>query len=275
MDGARPVAARWRESAGGRGTTTFDTVIDATGLAGLLSEKYFRNRREEEAFANVAVGGYWNGAAPYRDDAGLVHPGVFSMEALKSGAGWTWAIPLHDNTLSVGVVMHRDNYRDRRRQLGSLDAFYDHSIAESPDVASRICGAKRVGELRAWKDYSYFADQFCGAGYYLAGDAAGFIDPLFSTGVHMAFLGALTAAAGICATDRREVSETEALQFHGRCLRQAYTRLAVTVAGFYRQLFDQREVILPRVIRGNFQLALDLIRPSASGKAIRRVAGHG
>ncbi len=267
MEGARPVAANWRDSAGSRGTITFDTVIDATGLAGVLSAKHFRNRREEPAFANVAVGGYWKGAAPYGDDKGVVHPGVFSMEALTSGAGWTWAIPLHDNSLSVGVVMHRDYYSERRRQLGSLEALYADGIAASPDVSSRLGGAERAHELHVWRDYSYFADEFSGHGYYLAGDAAGFIDPLFSTGVHMAFLGALTAAAGICAAERGEVRESEALQFHDGCLRQAYTRFAVTVAGFYRQLLNQQEVVLPRVTSRNFQLAFDLIRPVVSGNA--------
>ena len=202
---------------------------------------------------------------PYQDHRGVLRPGAFSMEALMDGSGWTWAIPLHDGTLSVGVVVHRDVYTERRRSLTSLGDYFEHTLQRSPDVNSLILGAVREGEIRVWRDYSYFASEFAGPGYRLAGDAAGFIDPLFSTGVHLAFLGALSAAATICAVVRDEVDESVAQLFHERCLRQAYTRLMVTVAGFYCQIRDQEHVVLPSVSSDNFQLAFDWIQPIVSG----------
>jgi flavin-dependent dehydrogenase len=264
---SRPVAAVTRSADGSVQRIAFDYFVDATGQTGLLSAKYLRNRREEVAFANVAVGGYFRGARRYRDCHGVEHRGVFSMEALIDGSGWTWAIPLHDGTLSVGVVVHRDIYKNRRKASHSPDDYFTKTLELSPDVTALISGASREGEIRTWRDYSYFASGFAGRSYRLAGDAAGFIDPLFSTGVHLAFLGALSSAATICAVLRGEISEEVALTFHQRCLSQSYTRFMVTVAGFYCQIRNQQSLVLPSVSGENFQLAFDLIQPVVSGNA--------
>lgn len=265
FDGGRPVAAKLTGNDGSEERLAFDHIVDATGLAGLLTTRYFKNRREEEAFANVAVGGYFRGALPYRDDAGVEHPTDFAMEALVDGSGWIWAIPLHDGLLSVGVVLHRDAYRERFKEQGSNLGVFEWGLSASRDIPPRLESATREGEIRVWRDYSYFAAEYAGPGYRLAGDAAGFIDPLFSTGVHMAFLGGLSAAATICSEIRGDLEAQRLERFHHRCLSQAYTRFAVTVAGFYRQLHDQREVMLPGISADNFQLAFDLIRPVISG----------
>jgi flavine halogenase len=263
----RPVAAVTRSVDGSTGSIAFDYFVDATGQSGLLSAKYFKNRHEELAFANVAVGGYFRGARPYRDFQGVERPGAFSMEALTDGSGWTWAIPLHDGTLSVGVVVHRDVYKTRRRAWQSPEHYFAKTLELSPDVTSLISGTPREGEIQTWRDYSYFAAAFAGPGYRLAGDAAGFIDPLFSTGVHLAFLGALSSAATICSVLRGELAEEAAQRFHERFLRQSYTRFMLTVAGFYRQIRDQKTLVLPSISRENFQLAFDLIQPVVSGNA--------
>jgi flavine halogenase len=267
FEDSRPVAVTTRTADGSVGRIAFDYMVDATGQAGLLSAKYFRNRSEEVAFANVAVGGYFRGARTYRDNLGVERRGVFSMEALTDGSGWTWAIPLHDGTLSVGVVVHRDIYKSRRRTWSSLEEYFAKTLELSPDVTSLISGISPEGDIRTWRDYSYFATRFAGQGYRLAGDAAGFIDPLFSTGVHLAFLGALSSAATICAVLRGEISEEVAQTFHERCLRQSYTRFMVTVAGFYCQIRNQESLVLPSVSRDNFQLAFDFIQPVVSGNA--------
>lgn len=264
MDGEEPRAALWRRGEE-RGRTEADYFVDATGLSGLFATKVLKNRHKQEEFANVAVGGYWRDFHEYRDEEGVEHRGAFSMEALTDGAGWTWAIPLHDGTLSVGVVVHRDIYKERVARLGSLEAFYEDALRTSPDVTKLIRDGRREGEIRVWRDYSYFAEQYSGSRYRLAGDAAGFVDPLFSSGVHMAFLGALSSAATICSEARGTLARGEAERFHDLCLRQAYTRFIVMVAGFYRQLRNQDEVVLHGISAENFQLAFDLIQPVVSG----------
>ena len=265
FENGRPVAADLSMPDGSTQKLAFDYMVDATGLSGLLSTHYFNNRREEPAFANVAVGTYYFGARPYRNPQGEEEPGAFSMEALTDGSGWTWAIPLHTGELSVGVVLHRDVYRERFKQLGSNEAVFEATMKSSPDVTALVETATRGDDIRVWRDYSYFAREYAGPGYRLAGDAAGFIDPLFSTGVHMAFLGALSAAATICSEMHGEAKAAELERFHHRCLSMAYTRLAVTVAGFYRQLHNQQEIVLPGITHENFQSAFDFIQPVVSG----------
>ncbi|GGK90950.1 NAD(P)/FAD-dependent oxidoreductase [Mangrovihabitans endophyticus] len=265
FDGDRPVAATVRSANGGASTISFDHLIDASGQSGLLSAQCLRNRRAEEAFANVAVGTYFRGAAPYRDRDGRPRPGAFFMEALTDGSGWAWAIPLRGDRLSVGIVMHRDVFTARRAESGSPEATFDALLLAAPDITGLVRRAERIEKVRVWRDYSYFADRYCGPGFRLAGDAAGFIDPLFSTGVHMAFLGALSAAATICSEVNADLPAPVLERFHHRCLSKAYTRLIVTVAGFYRQLRDQRAIVLPGVTSENFQLAFDLIQPVVSG----------
>ena len=266
FEGDRPVAVRWSH-AGQTGRTTFTHLIDASGLTGLMAQRYLRNRHVQETFANVAIGGYWTGAADYRDEDGKVHPGTFSMEALADSSGWTWAIPLHDGTISIGVVIHRDTYRAWKELLGTRDKIYRHGLSLCPDIQRLLERATFQGELHEWADYSYVADNFSGPFFRLAGDAAAFIDPLFSSGVHLALLGGLSAASTIRAVDRGELDETAAGHFHDRYVRRAYTRFVVMVAGFYNQIRQQDAVTLPGVQPLNFQDAFNLIQPVVTGNA--------
>jgi flavin-dependent dehydrogenase len=265
FNGQRPVAVDWSRPDGNTGRTSFDYLVDASGLTGLVAKRYLKNRQVQEAFANVAIGGYWTGAAPYQDMGGTMHPGAFSMEALADSSGWTWAIPLHDGTLSVGVVVHRDTYRKWKEQFGSPDGIYKHGLSLCPDILLLLENATFQGELREWQDYSYVADTFSGQNLRLVGDAAAFIDPLFSSGVHLALLGGLSAATTIRAVDRGEIDEAGAGHFHDRYIRRAYTRFVVMVAGFYNQIRQQQAVTLKGVDAQSFQDAFNLIQPVVSG----------
>lgn len=265
--GARPIALTWRRSDRGEGRTEFEHLIDASGLQGLVATRYLRNRTFQEAFANVAVGGYWRGHTPYRTPDGRVQSGEFFMEALADGSGWTWAIPLHDGTLSVGVVVHRDHYRGLRAALGDNEAVYAERLTRSPEVAAMLAGARRDGDVKAWQDFSYIAGSFAGPGLRLVGDAAAFIDPLFSSGVHMAMLGALSAAASIAAELRGEVEAAAAARFHDACVRKAYTRFSVIVAGMYKQIRRQDTTVLYGVEGADFRRAFDVVMPVLGGAA--------
>ncbi|MES2936953.1 MAG: NAD(P)/FAD-dependent oxidoreductase [Pseudomonadota bacterium] len=220
------------------GTTAFDFLVDASGLNGLLSAKYLNNRKFQEHFANVAIGNYWRNYSSYKPE----QPGVFFLEVIKGGLGWTWTIPLHSGELSVGVVIHRDTFVKWKKECNNdLNAVYMRGVQGCPAIMKMLEGAHISKTVEAWSDYSYVAEKFSDPGYRLAGDAAGFIDPFFSTGVHMAGLGALSSAATICAVIRGDVEETEACKFHEQCIRRSYNRLMLTVGGFYKQMRNQNE----------------------------------
>ncbi len=108
--------------------------------------------------------------------------------------GWFWLIPLPGNVMSVGFVGNQSAWKGRQ---GSAQDLFLQRIASSPTVAARMRNAEIASEIYATANYSYRARQGNGQGYLMIGDAYGFVDPMFSTGVLMAMtageLGAKTA----------------------------------------------------------------------------------
>lgn len=272
-DNSEPVALTYKARNGTEGEIAFDYLVDASGLNGILATKYLKNRDYQECFANVAVGGYFADCEPYLAD----QPGAFFSEAIGDGRGWIWAIPLHDGTISVGAVVHRSKFSELMERFQDRAAVFRDCVERCPTIARMIKGARLTGDMRVWQDYSYCARQFSGRNFRLAGDAAGFIDPLFSTGVHMAMLGGLTAAATLSAVIRGEIAERFAADFHDTYVRRAFTRFVLLVAGAYRQIKNQDAVVLfsprkpvdalgtPEVSGESFQMAFQAMQPILSG----------
>jgi hypothetical protein len=96
-------------------------------------------------------------------------------------------------------------------------------------------GATLAGDVQAEQDYSYVSDRFCGPGYFLVGDSACFLDPLLSTGVHLAQYSAMLAAASISSAMKGEVEEPDAYRFYEYIYRRAYTRMLVLVSTLYEK----------------------------------------
>lgn len=226
FDGERAVAVRWAENAR-RGRISFDYLVDASGRGGVMSTKYLKSRRFHSVFRNVAAWSYWKGATPLAKGP----EGAITVASIPDG--WFWAIPLHDGTLSVGLVTGRDNFNHKRDELGSIEAVYHTALEECPAVSDLIDSAERVTGMKVEQDYSYVSERFSGPGYLLAGDAACFLDPLLSTGVHLATYSAMLGAAAIGSMLRGEVLEPEAREFYDTVYRQSYERLLVLVSVFY------------------------------------------
>ncbi len=231
----RPVAVDWTGPDGREGRTSFQYLIDASGRAGVLGARQLRHRRFHDVFRNVAAWGYWRGAKPlpHAPDGAI---GVFSLPR----HGWLWAIPLHDGTLSVGLVTDKHSFTQARRHAGSTQALYDRALAQCPSLARLLDDAHLASGLKVESDYSYVSDAFCGPGYFLAGDAACFLDPLLSTGVHLAMYSATLAAASLASVLTGEVEQADARGFYQTAYRHAYERLLVLVSAFYR-IHDGRD----------------------------------
>ncbi|MFF5447696.1 NAD(P)/FAD-dependent oxidoreductase [Streptomyces sp. NPDC012888] len=224
----RARSAAWTSPDGHEGSTSFRHLVDASGRAGLLTARHFRTRRFHDAFRNVATWTYWQGAEP----APGAPEGAIRLHSLPDH-GWFWAIPLHDGTLSVGLVTDKHSFARSRHELGSTEALYADRLARTPALARLLADAVRTAGLRVESDYSYTAERFCGPGWFAAGDAACFLDPLLSTGVHLAMYSGLLAAASIAATLHDDATETEATAFYQGAYRHAYERLLVLVGAFY------------------------------------------
>ena len=258
--GDPPVKVNWKNCQT-TGAIKFDFLIDASGLNGIMSQRYLKNRTFQEGFKNVALVRYYANTNELRKE----HKGAIFVEGLTNSAGWTWAIPLHDGTLSVGAVIDSKCYFDQRKENTSLDEIACWALSKSPECTALIGDGELVSETKVFKDYSYLAEQLAGPGYRLIGDAAGFIDPFFSTGVHMAFLGALSAAATILGEIKGELSAEGAEAFHHKLLRRAYIRFLLAVGGMYDRIRENTNAQFVNVAEEDIRLAFDVLDPLVSG----------
>ncbi len=211
----------------------FDYLIDATGRTGLLSARQLGTRRHEPNLRNIAVWGYWEDTAVLPGTP----PGGINM--LSAPTGWYWIIPLAGGRTSIGFVTSKDHFAERRPAFDSLEAMYAQLIEDSEAVKGLVGDTRFLGPVRAETDYSYVAERFCGPGYMLVGDAACFLDPLLSTGVHLALYSALNAAACIASVCRGEVTEEAASNFYEVSYRRAYTRIYALVSVMYERFLGK------------------------------------
>ncbi len=231
-EAGRPCRAHWIRpgDAGSRGTIEFDHLLDCSGRTGIMALRYLRNRKYHRVFQNVALWGYWEGAVcsepRYRE-------GSIAVGSIPDG--WLWSIPLSGGRTSIGAVLHKSAFRRMKDEAPNLGSIYREAIASSPLLAKICAPATLVSDVMLETDYSYAAETFCGPGFFLCGDAACFLDPLLSTGVHLAMLSGLLGAASAASLLRGEVSELQALSFFEKSYRQSYLRFLVFVSAFYDQ----------------------------------------
>jgi halogenation protein CepH len=222
-EGAAPVLeVRARDGATHRVAPRF--VIDASGQTALIGRA--RGFRQfNEFFKNLAVFGYFTGAERL--------PGELANHILSAAFadGWFWYIPLHDGTMSVGAVVDAKRWRDVAD--ADPEATYRGLIARCPAIADRLARATLVSPVRIIRDYSYSSTQFWGPGWLLAGDAACFIDPVFSTGVHLACLAGFLGAKAADAILAGALPEAEALAGYEASYRAAFERYLRFLYFFY------------------------------------------
>ncbi len=162
-------------------------VVDASGQNGIMGRQ-MNLRRWDESFRNLAVYAYYDGTEH------LLPPADTNIFIESYTHGWLWTIPLHTGRASVGAVVDQQVGEEQIRDLG-LEQFLNEQLAQAPYTAEMLSNADRVSGPFVVKDWSYVCDKIAGDRYVLAGDAACFIDPLFSSGVHLALMSGVLAAA--------------------------------------------------------------------------------
>jgi halogenation protein CepH len=203
-------------------------VIDASGNSSRLAS-YAGKRIYSEFFRNVAVYGYYKGAK--RVDP--PNSGNIVTSAFRNG--WCWFIPLSDELTSVGAVVDRTRAgviaKDR---VAALEEFAN----EAPLVRDLLSGAERVtdgmyGEVRTRKDWSYSNERLHAPGLLLVGDAACFIDPVFSSGVHLATYAGVLAARTVNTILQDPTTSEQALSEFDRRYRREFSLFYDFLVAFY------------------------------------------
>ncbi len=188
FDGDRACGVRIHDKSGRREIRA-RVVVDASGQAAMLQNR-FKLRLWDPMLNKGAVWTYWEGA--YRDTGR--DEGATMVLQTKSKNGWFWYIPQHDNVVSVGVVAPFD-YLFKGRS--GHEQTYQEEVDQCPAVKKRISKGRRITGYFATRDYSYRATEVAGHGWVLVGDAFGFLDPLYSSGVLLALRSGEMAADAI------------------------------------------------------------------------------
>ncbi len=191
FEGQRAVGVRIKPETGPEREVRAKVVVDASGQSSLLIDR-LGLREWDPVLKKAAIWTYWKGA--YRDTGR--DEGATVVIQTEGKQGWFWYIPLHDDVLSVGVVAGFD-YLFQNRETKDLETIYFQEVDKCPGVKPRLEGATRCDEFRAQKEYSYRATQAAGDGWVLVGDAFGFLDPLYSSGVLLALHSGMMAADAI------------------------------------------------------------------------------
>jgi flavin-dependent dehydrogenase len=189
FDGTRATGVRIQKPDGAAELVNARVVVDASGQSGMLMNR-LKLRVWDPVLNKGAIWAYWEGA--YRDTGR--DEGATVVLQTESKNGWFWNIPLHNNRVSIGIVAPFD-YLFKGR--GSHEEVYHEEIEACPAVKERISGAKRVSGYHATRDYSYRSTKVAGDGYVMVGDAFGFLDPLYSSGVLLALKSGEMAADAI------------------------------------------------------------------------------
>ncbi len=202
MEGDKAVGVMIQEPSGETRNVYAKVVVDASGQTGLLMNK-FKMRTWDPVLNKGAIWTYWENA--YRDEG--KNAGATIVIQTGNKQGWFWYIPLHEGRTSVGVVAPFDYLFDGR---GSHEQVYHEEIENCPGVKERLKSAKRIKGYFATRDYSYRCDRVAGDGWVMIGDAFGFLDPLYSSGVLLALKsGEMAADAIVEGFEKNDTSESQ------------------------------------------------------------------
>ncbi len=159
-------------------------VIDASGRTSVLGRK-FKIKKTYDHLQKLSIFAHYDGVWRAEGIDGTLTVLIRAIDR------WFWLIPLSAERTSVGVVLDSEAFRNSKL---SAEDFLEQALSEQPIIAKRMTDARRVSQVYVEADFSYRSARLHGHRWLLAGDAAGFIDPIFSSGVFLAvFSGELCA----------------------------------------------------------------------------------
>lgn len=193
FENGRAAAVEWVDASGdGDGEyrrARAKWIVDASGQAGLLNRQIGGNCTNNALLQKkIAVFGHFKTPAPIENTEDDIN---FKLCVHKNGRDWAWWLPLGRDTVSLGVVLSRDTVKNRS---GSLDELFHGAVKDIAFLDEYVKGCELVGKFRSVADYSYRSKTYKGPGWALVGDSAGFIDPVFSTGLQITFNSAFRLA---------------------------------------------------------------------------------
>jgi flavin-dependent dehydrogenase len=186
FDGARCTGVVARGDEGERQVSA-KFVVDASGRWGFFGNRN-KLRTPDPVLHKTAAFTHFTGASRLPGK----HAGSITIATFVGG--WFWVIPFKNDVTSVGAVMHNRYYREHK---DVPDGIFAQALRDCPAIAARLQNAQMSMPVMSEGSFSYRSQQFSGEGWVLCGDAASFLDPVFSSGVLLSMRCAEQIAAGI------------------------------------------------------------------------------
>lgn len=206
-------------------------VVDATGQSAFISSR--RGQRDADPMLKKGtIWTYWQGA---HRDSGKDEGATLIMQT-SGKKSWFWYIPLQDDVVSIGCTGSM-NYMFGKEH-GNAEAVFHRELERCPAMQKRLMNAARCTDFFTTKDFSYYSRKAAGNGWLLVGDAFGFIDPVYSSGVYLALKGGEFAADAIHdAIERRDFSAARLGQWQA-LYKQGIENFRKLVYAFYAEDFS-------------------------------------
>ena len=164
-------------------------VVDASGRGTLLGNQ-LKMKIKDPIFDQYAVHAWFKDLDRGEGDtADYIHIYFLNIER-----GWVWQIPITDEITSVGVVADKKVLKGSNRDL---ESYFNNGINFNPALVQTMRNSVRINEFKTEGDYSYKMNRLVGNGWLVIGDAARFVDPIFSSGVSVALFCAMFASKAI------------------------------------------------------------------------------
>jgi len=202
--------------------------VDATGHAGLLRRAMGVGVTAPTSLQNVAIWDYWRNA----DWAVSIGVGGTRVQVLSLKHGWIWFIPLGPDRTSIGLIVPAAYLKEQGRRPADL---YAEAVQSDPLVRELIRNATReseAGAVHTTKDWSFLADRLAGENWFLAGESAGFADPILAAGMALTHAGARMVAYSILELERNAM-EAEWLREYYSTNHRSQIRQHVRFADFW------------------------------------------
>ncbi len=261
FDGDRAVGVEVKMKDGSLERFHANVVVDATGQSGMLSNR-FGWRVRDPKLKKAVLYSYFKGAHREPD---LNGGATLVLRTQAGSGGWFWYIPLENDITSVGIVADPGYLlKDRGQDFARI---FHEEIERCEAVQRRVAIGTRVDKIYSIRDYSYRSKQNSGNGFIIIGDAYGFLDPIYSSGVLLAFKMAELAADAIHdAFKSNDFSADRLGQFQAK-LDQGFESMRKLVYAFYNDGFsfsqflrkypDQRVNIINLLIGDVFRDGVD------------------
>ncbi len=240
-DRTRLVDVRWDDAGKVKGVTVKDAsgsvheiacqvLVDGTGQQTFMANKLGLKEVNQD-LKKAAIWSYWKGAVRGDGD----NEGATIIMHTESKDAWFWFIPLSRGITSIGVVSDNDYLLKGR---GKPDEVYYQELERCPGLKTRLESATRLGDIRTAKEFSYMTTEHAGEGWVLVGDALGFIDPVYSSGVYFALdMGVRAGEAIVEGFEKNDLSPAQLGKWTAD-FKQGATWVRKLVHAFYNRDFS-------------------------------------